>query len=339
MSVLVLGYYYCDNLGDDLLLESLRIILKDYNVTYHNIVKIKECDLTKYNIIILGGGDLLNDFFGQIYYDPLLEYNGYKLALGVGTSYEECNNREYIKCFDDIIIRNKNDLSILSNNIGSLHVNHGPDLSFILPVEIIPHDNKKIVGFFLIGSMYKNKHLMFNICTFINWLILLDYHIHLIPMGTGEHENDLLINNEIYHIFEHTNKIKNYNKLNIDQLLHILTYLDFAVCARFHAHILCTKYNIPFISIPITRKVKLYMSELPQSCQYLTINIYNNCDIIGINEEDMKNKFLNLVNNIEIIKKDLLYFSTIQYNYFLKNKIKPLLDNHRKRLINSTRLI
>jgi polysaccharide pyruvyl transferase WcaK-like protein len=339
MKILILGYYNCNNLGDDMFVTAYRQLLNNHQLTFSNICEIDNCVLQNYEIVIVGSGDLFNDYFATKYNDKLSSYNGYKLALGVGTSYEECLNRDYINYFDDIYIRNTRDLKYLNRKIGSLNVGYIPDLLFSLQLDINKKSDANTIGFFLVGSMLKNKTLLFNICTFINYLILSKYNIELISMCYDIADNDLLINMEIYNMFQSTGQIKLHNRLNEQAFLNVFNHLDFAFCVRFHSHVFCTRYAIPFISLPLTRKNQLFLEDLPQNTQYaLQVKRNDNYDVIAFDNYEVNVLFSNLVTNAKEISNSLSLFNILQENFYKTNKIQNLINNKRKRIINTDRI-
>lgn len=337
MKILILGYYHCNNLGDDMFITAYRQLLIEHQLTFCNISDIDNYNLQDYQVVIVGSGDLFNDYFGEKYYDKLTKYNGYKIALGVGTSYQEYLNHNYLNCFDDIYIRNSQDLKIINRKIGSLNVGYIPDLLFSLTLDNKRiRQNNNIVGFFLVGSMFKNKNLMCNICTFINKLILFNYNIELISMCYDISDRDVIINKEIYDIFQSTGKIKLHDKLTEKEFLSIFQHLDLAFCVRFHAHVFCTRYAIPFISLPLTRKNQLFLQDLPENTRYaLEVKRNDNYDVISFDNVELDKIFSKLVSNKKEIAESLFHFNNLQERFYGTNKIQQLINNKRKRLITS----
>jgi hypothetical protein len=74
-------------------------------------------------------------------------------------------------------------------------------------------------------------------------------------------ENDNIINELVYSQLYETEKANVKVYTNKNKVLKKINELKYAVCFRYHAHILCIINNIPFISISDTPKVKALLDE------------------------------------------------------------------------------
>lgn len=341
--ILVCGFYFHDNFGDDCFMDVLN---KMFGPNYLNFVETSTLneynskDLEKYDAIVVGGGDLINDFYGNVYEKTLRDFNGYKIAVGVGISFEDCRNRKYINIFDDMILRNKRDIQSVTKILGTLHTHYMPDLAFCLPLPTVNIDKDgKNVGVYLVGTMFKTKSLRFSILTFLRWLLSKGYKLHLVPMYNekGIKYNDVKINKIIKDTFSiYGESILLYEKCNYDEFTRLTSTFDFAVCVRFHAHVFCTRIGIPFLSIPLTRKVKIYVSELPESARNaVKIRMDSSYNMLEIDIKDCKNKFMSIKKNAETIRRDLLYRSSVDTMCHNQEKIKSLISNKKKRTCSS----
>lgn len=341
MKLLIAGFYGHDNFGDDCFMMVFNRFFSGHDLTYTDIAILDKTNLNDYDAVIIGGGDVLNDFYGLKYNEVLAKYQGYKICAGVGISFLECTKRPYLNIFDDIVLRSKTDLKTISKIVGSVHAHYLPDLAFSLPLYPSPHPNERVennnVGLYLVGTMMNNVGLMYTLHRFINWLLIKNYNIHLIPMHSEANiaVTDLTINDNISKVFSmYSSQIKVHPLYKYDDFISISNTMNFALCVRFHAHIFCTRLGIPFISIPLTRKVELFVNELPYDCQY-TPNVLkdSNYNLIGIDVRDIKLKFNDLVKNKEQIKASLLYRADLDFKSFEDNKIVNLVINHKKRVV------
>ena len=337
MKYLVCGFFGNDNLGDVMFETAFKFLLKDDELTFINVSEIVEAKLDIYNAIIIGGGDVMNDFYGIKYKEALFNYKGYKIAIGVGFSFEECRSRDYVDYFDDIILRSSSDLKDVSRVLGSKHTHVLPDLGFSIPLSLSvkPKTGKK-VGIFLVGSLMSNYGFMFTLMTYIHWLISNDYIIQLIPMYSEINikDNDISINKKIYKTFKYTGCINMCNKLTLDEFFNEISYLDYAVCFRFHSMVFCTRAGIPFVSMPLTRKVELYNKELPSTVKFeIKIIRDKSYEIKDFDINNAKTLFLAIVENKEDIKLKLLDISEKNSNLFESNKVRTLVHNAVKRRI------
>jgi hypothetical protein len=337
MKYIVCGFYNHHNLGDDMFKIAFKQLLPNDSLDFVEIVSINNDMLKSYDAVIVGGGDLMNDFYGNKFKEVLSKYNGYKIAIGVGFSFEACTTREYINYFDDIMIRNKTDIIPISKYLGTIHTHSIPDIVFSIPLnykEKVKEGNK--IGLYLVGSLIKSHSFMFSLLTFINKLITLGYKLELIPMYTDEtiEDNDVKINEYIYKTFSHTSLIKIHGKLSMNEFIEVSSYMDFGICIRFHAHIICTRLSIPFLSIPITRKDEIYVNEMPSDTGY-TVNLTRDAkyNVIKFDVEDAMIKFNNIIQNKKIISNKLLDLNNYNHNFFKSNKVSCVVKNKQKRII------
>ena len=75
MNVLVIGYYNHSNLGDEQYKTSIAHFLQKLHKDFHKSIKTDVCvdfidcdqimdfDVSKYSTVLLGGGDVLNNYF------------------------------------------------------------------------------------------------------------------------------------------------------------------------------------------------------------------------------------------------------------------------------------
>jgi hypothetical protein len=157
--------------------------------------------------------------------------------------------------------------------------------------------------------------------------------------GQIETENDFIINNDIYKSIK-TNNIKLYN--NTNDILDNITKIDIAICWRFHSHVLCIQYNIPFISISDTPKVKNLLNEYNlQILAYSSLNIINGFNYVKHNKKQIKLLLLNTYNRIlsSIIKYNNLIKTLLNTRSLPKYYINVDEDNMYKKIINKYKLL
>lgn len=333
----IYGFYGHHNIGDEMFILAFKHLFPTDNLTFHEIAHITKESAENTDAVIIAGGDLMNDFYGLKYREVLSKISNYKIAIGVGFSFESCTKEDYIAYFDDIVIRNQKDISCIRNFIGSKHAHYTPDLAFCLPISV-PQIVKtgKTVGLFLVGSFLHNHSFKFCLLTLTNWLITSGYIVELIPMYYDDKisDNDMALNEYIYKTFSHTGKINNHGKYSVMEFIDKVSQLDFAICMRFHAHIFCTRLGVPFISIPTTRKVDIYNSEIPEDCQYIAkIQRDSTYNVLKFDVDQIKDIFSTFVDNRYNISSSLLQFNNKNELYFKSGKIQTLVANRNKRLI------
>jgi polysaccharide pyruvyl transferase WcaK-like protein len=121
-------------------------------------------------------------------------------------------------------------------------------------------------------------------------------HVVLIPFGINKKndtENDLKLYRQIMATLNATvtkhvslatpeSAGHNYTDTNvyITYIDNIIRRLDFALCARFHAHVLCMNHQVPFLSISTTRKVTELLNQYDMvEFQYLMQTSHLNAPI------------------------------------------------------------
>jgi len=136
--IIIIGYYDHLNVGDeqykDTFIYLIKYILgiKDYGITFIDCDKLSNYanKINDNDIIIAGGGDILNDYF----IDTIIKvFNGRKnilYAISVGIPYTSILTSNKLHIFHSIFIRSYQDVTILKeyhNNVYFI-----PDISFLL---------------------------------------------------------------------------------------------------------------------------------------------------------------------------------------------------------------
>lgn len=157
--IYIIGYYDNNNIGDEQYKLTLTYLFKnyltsddmsfkDYNIKFMCINKLNTIELDKNDILILGGGDVLNDYFISI----LKKISPFKIyAISTGIPYLSILNTYDLCIFDKIFIRTKQDIPnklLINEHILNKFV-YVPDASIFLldlinPTEVIISENKKI---------------------------------------------------------------------------------------------------------------------------------------------------------------------------------------------------
>ena len=271
MKIDFVGWYFCNNCGDD----SFEIIFrKEFSSHDLNFVRPpfhprKDCDL-----IILGGGAVVSPFYLNV-----IPYNKPLYALGVDIAYESEIDLLLKRPFLEVCIRNKKDLPELKRRL-SCKVSSAPDLAFsFCPTGndilsgIKKYPKKKSIGVFV--TDYVNPAIDRPIEKFsdrsndfkIKLALKLDeleeegYEIILIPFSTGGYGDDRRINLDLAAFME-SRPTNILNSINPQDMIDLISQLDLAICMRFHAHVFSLIGGIPFVSIDFTRKVDLLLKEL-----------------------------------------------------------------------------
>ena len=118
---LVLGFYHRCNLGDDMFMEAIPLLLKDFQCTFECMDDYDNTS-SDYDVVICGGGDIFNDYF----LPKIQNIKSPIYLVGVGIPYESMITTQWVNMFDHIFLRNTTDISKVSQLIGYKYVHYLP---------------------------------------------------------------------------------------------------------------------------------------------------------------------------------------------------------------------
>lgn len=352
IDIIIIGYYNHYNLGDD---QYMLSFINLFKFIKYNSIKFVDCDkifnteIKDTDIIILGGGDVLNNYFINNINIKFENKPNKLFAVSVGLPYTYIlTDTGKLNIFDHIFIRSKQDISLFSKYYKN--ISYIPDISYNLSCDKYSNTlcntnsinnilcelreikvNKKIIGFALSRHIYHNQYIqeynncILNLYHLIKNLIILDYHIIFIPFNTNSIstiENDILIYNDIITLFS-MNDTEQFindnitfikNKIEIDQLFELYDIMDYCIPMRYHACLFSIYTNTPFLPMYTTRKISNLLLDINWQHSYKLE--CNTIDIpITINYNELLTKFDNLVN----AKIDTIYDFKNEYNIAIDN--------------------
>jgi hypothetical protein len=185
-----------------------------------------------------------------------------------------------------------------------LKVVHGTEVRRIPP----PHKtaNKKC-GVFLVGNLIEFPQIVEDIGHLIS-KISLTYNVILYCFNPAE---DAKISNTVRNcalqrlrgsytddsnlkalleVAKQQQRIKvDTNKYTAQEMIDLMTDLDFAICMRYHSHVFCTVAGTPFMSISSTRKTRSFVKQAGLSRYQYEIPLDGYCKPIGSDYGDMRN--------------------------------------------------
>ena len=322
MNIIFFGYYGFFNYGDDFFEIIFKKLFVNYSISFYDPNKLSNIS-ELIDIIVCGGGDIINDFFMKkickLKFKAEEKYNKKipTYCLSVGVTYKHSLTPfkpHYLDIFDYFILRNKIDADILTKRYGSEYIKYIPDIVHGLitykPQYIIKSFNlystvPKVIGIFLtntISGSGQNPNYDSEIKEFVKLIEQLPsiYNIHLVPFNTGlnKNENDNILNEKIYNLLNNQVKsrvfVMNYPIKELLKTFRNSTY-SYGFCMRYHAHILCQTYNVPFISISMTNKTYEYMKDFGIDDYYINYN-------------DRKLDIQNILNVFSELENDKLFF-------------------------------
>jgi hypothetical protein len=135
---IIIGYYEHYNFGDDQYKKSFSKLLSDYihseyTVDFYNCDKLHEYSFNETDIIIIGGGDILNPYFLNKINKRFKNLDNLIIAFSVGLPYTNTLiETDLLNIIDYIFLRTVQDLKIFKKYFDKDRVFYIPDLSYIL---------------------------------------------------------------------------------------------------------------------------------------------------------------------------------------------------------------
>jgi hypothetical protein len=319
-TILVLGFYNRDNLGDEAFKPILKKMFNDYILIFRCVddITIIPSEVT---IILVGGGDIINEYFCSKIKILLSVFNGRCYAVSVGIPYLSSIN--YLKMFDHVFLRTKQDLKIAADTIGSENLTYVTDLVFSYPK--LKKPKNKILGVSLAQPAFnKNNNTEFLCDKFIKVLKTLSssYKIVLILYNNSSNlnESDLVIS----HYIKTKLDIEIIESKTVLELQNTIASLDLLIGMRFHSIVMAIKYNIPFVALYTTRKIENLLKDY---------NLTNQGVKFVLDKNDMPinfdiNKLIHIIINIDSFKN--VDVEPVNYDIvknYIKNKKKKVIYN------------
>ena len=302
-NIFVIGYYEHDNVGDEQYKKSFNYIFETYlPKTESFYIQYIDCDIIKSkkflesDIIIIGGGDILNHYFLD---EINRKFSGKKnkiIAVSVGMPYNEILvNTNKLGIIDYIFIRTQQDFELFSQYYRADRIYYLPDISYYLlnieventdiydfifkKLDLVQKNKQKIIAFCLNRHIYTKStkgsydDIVSEFAKTIKLLIEQGFFIVLVPFNSSgdsddaydNMENDIIIQNEVYNLL---NENKKKNILNIDvgltvnQTFKLFDYFYITVPMRFHACLFSIYKEIPMIPVFTTKKIQNFLLDI-----------------------------------------------------------------------------
>ena len=294
MRVLIVGYYGQWNLGDDAFLEAIPLILGQTLFTEISFRHVNQYaalqDVNqKYDIVLVGGGDVVVPYFlDRIKENPFT--NGPVLLFGAGITYPSCISLGHIDQFDKVLLRNTTDLRIAERRLGIKHVHYIPDTVFALrrqpklfpSIKTASKRGRPLAGFFPIAAMFepnpdseeRQQHVLYQLAKCIKH-VTQTHDVHMVRFNTSgkRSSDDKFVCEKLLQMCKDDVPVGSliyddtHYKTPCD-MLQCMSKFEINICMRFHAHVFSIVQQVPFVSLALTRKVRMLMDEtgLAESC-------------------------------------------------------------------------
>jgi polysaccharide pyruvyl transferase WcaK-like protein len=304
ISILVLGYYDRMNLGDDIfqfVFQKYIFTSKDYMLKICNIDDIENNlkDETLFDLIVLGGGDIINNYFLNDKTITLLRNYSLQRSIpivfySIGLTYTSL--LPLLDISDRLYIRNKVDYRLIQRRYGSQCVVYTPDISYFLLKEDSLINYKRMnsniqkIGVCFPYTWFANStdNIKFfeQLVSFINNLSK-TYQVYIIPfdVSSNSSNSDLILINQLKNVIPNNeNRVFYMDSQNItlDVMIEYFKQLDCIIASRFHSVMLSIFTTTPFVALYSTKKIENLQSELSYELNKCFIKINTNQDLVPI---------------------------------------------------------
>lgn len=288
IQIKVVGYYDHFNLGDEqykvtfTTLFDMYIGHGSYDICFIDVDKIASFTFTDNDIIVVGGGDILNDYFLDKVSAKLTKSNNLVIALSVGLPYISTLKDTFkLQIFDYIFLRTKQDLDIFGQYFSIEKVYYFPDISYLLMKNertlnfndayyqrliSIKNRGKRIVSLALSRHFHSEHYynILNDIVAIISRLHQKNYHLVFVPFNTNLHndkENDTLFQRDVIEKLLKASQVTMSDvtfineTLSPEHVLELYKLVDISIPMRFHAVLFSVYSRVPIIPIFTTRKI------------------------------------------------------------------------------------
>jgi polysaccharide pyruvyl transferase WcaK-like protein len=334
--VLVLGYYYKNNIGDDIFEYVLtQNVFKNVDVhltikNFDDLSSICTHETDLYDCLVIGGGELINEYYFSAENITLLRkyfQNIPVLFYGIGLSFP--NMLPVLDIGDYFFMRNKTDTDSVKARYTSYNAMYTPDLAYYLL------ENSKFLQNIQTSQTIAISQQI-GVCIPQTWfcdsnkdttafkqqiadtIIALskNYKVHVIPFDTSSSNNnsDIVLANSLKNLLkdheydEQMTQRIHYVELSTDdkiqKMIECFAALDFIVASRFHSVILSLLTKKPFVSIYTQRKIQTLKNDLPPTLHPLFVAA--NVDQDGIPLSFDKSAFDHAVSYIQEKYNDIV---------------------------------
>lgn len=287
--IAVLGYYNKNNFGDDLFAQAFRECVFDsdsYSLELFNLKDILNLDLTEFECVVIGGGDIVNKYYlndavlcklaSTSVETPVIFYS-------FGLSFPQLISQGILDVADFYFPRNKKDTELLQYRFGDSFVQYTPDMTFLLADQIVetppgpsrPDNERFKIGMCLPFPWFADDYNTGKSTPLLDQLIQLV--IQLIPYGdvfflpfdtsSNKMNSDIILHNIVKSKLppEFNDKVffvSGDNSNRLDKMNEYFNNLDVVFCSRFHSVIMSVMSCTPFISLYASKKLENIVNDM-----------------------------------------------------------------------------
>lgn len=276
LSALVLGFYDRGNLGDEQYKQTMPVWCgSKMKLTFKSIddaVPVKSS--SEYDVIICGGGDIINRYFMEKVKVVVAAFNGPIYAVSVGIPYDD--DKAYLDLFDHVFVRSRYDEALAIAQLGARNVTYTPDLAFLVLPSPRRSDQLNIGICLATPVLIAYPAMMPEMAMFVRSMLnTKDKHVtvHFLSFNTfnnNDNESDVVSAKQIMAMLTPTEQrfcIVHLLK-SAKSTLDIMAKMTVNVCMRYHSIIFSTKACVPFIAVHSTKKAKMLLADMSYPTKY-----------------------------------------------------------------------
>jgi hypothetical protein len=299
--ILVLGFYNRGNIGDEQYKITIPLCFSKCvdpppaacKVSF-DFVSIDDASAlsvdTMYDIVLCGGGDIINAYFMEKVKRIVADFTGKVYAVSVGIPY--CADVFYLDLFDHVFVRNTYDANLAIDRVGKANVTMIPDTGFLLLAPNSIDWTRKSrstlhIGFCLATPVYQNYPELRNALPhFIKDLLQMSpgsvvklhfFHFNSFEENINEcdFESTLAIVNSLSFMSQRCCVLHKIAKP--EKMIESLQQMSFNVCMRYHSIVFSLLAKVPFIVLYANKKVRTLLGDVNHP-QGLSFNISDGCN-------------------------------------------------------------
>ena len=270
--IVVLGFYDRSNLGDDAYVNAFTKLFPDATLTFFSMDDVAEVP-NDTDVVICGGGDIINDYFMCKAQQILKDFKGLVYAVSIGIPY--LTGSKYLHLFDHVFTRSIIDYETAVKEIGSRNVTRIDDATFVLSspynADFMPQSSVLRVGVALAQPVFHNnpqrQHMIQSIATALidfykSQNHSVEYHILAFNHNTNNpQECDYLVNQTLYQYLQESSipALMQHDIRDVSMIDYININIDLMFCMRYHSVVFSYLAKTRFLAMYTTPKVNNFL--------------------------------------------------------------------------------
>jgi hypothetical protein len=296
MKIIIFGYYLHSNAGDDQYIYSFSRIFEEHDLIFVSCDEVSDFSVSDTDIIVIGGGDVFNDYFMKKFNQRFEGKPNKILAVSVG--FPDINyliHTDSLRLIDYLFLRTKQDIELAQKHFHPDRVIYIPDASIALNYIHTYEPVDKKIAICLSRHIYHPQYqrtysnVLGKLKLFVSHIISKGYKVVFVPFNTSHtnpNENDTVIQHDLMSILSADSlSMVSYisEELNHDELMNVFNGCELIVPFRFHACLFSIYAKKPFFPIYSTRKIKNLLLDCDWNHSHALITNDQDGRVIDIN--------------------------------------------------------